>query len=305
MKSFRQALAGLVTSVLHLTRFLTKKLQKTNCRQAHLNLRGHYLPYKALIAEVIMDKNPGIRTVINKIDDVGTESEYRTFSFELLAGDPDMEVETKKERCTFRFDYSKVYWNPRLDTEHHRLVDRFQPGEAVCDVMAGVGPFAVPAGKKKVFVWANDLNPESYKSLQVAIDTNKVCHIDSWLEQATHFSCRYSEHSAGAEIRSSFQPRRSSLHSLRSSIPPPHQHRSQVADQIFPEHIAQHPPPSSSKDAANDSSLADPADVAFNDRAQNILALRHEPARHRPHLPSLLHRTLRRARNPLRTAHPQ
>ncbi|MCJ1470818.1 tRNA(m(1)G37)methyltransferase, partial [Pseudocyphellaria aurata] len=141
---------------------------------AHLNLRGPYLPYKTLIADVIMDKNPGVRTVINKIDDVGTESEYRTFNYELLAGDPDMKVETKKENCTFRFDYSKVYWNPRLDTEHRRLIDQFQPGEAVCDVMAGVGPFAVPAGKKKVFVWANDLNPESYKSLQAAIDTNKV-----------------------------------------------------------------------------------------------------------------------------------
>ena len=38
------------------------------------------------------------------------------------------------------------------------MIDRFKPGEAVCDVMAGVGPFAVPAGKRKVFVWANDLN---------------------------------------------------------------------------------------------------------------------------------------------------
>jgi tRNA (guanine37-N1)-methyltransferase len=40
--------------------------------------------------------------------------------------------------------------------------------------MAGIGPFAVPAGKKGVFVWANDMNPESYKCLKTAIEKNKV-----------------------------------------------------------------------------------------------------------------------------------
>lgn len=50
----------------------------------------------------------------------------------------------------------------------------FQPGEVVCDVMAGIGPFAVPAGKKGVFVWANDKNPESFRCLEAAIKKNKV-----------------------------------------------------------------------------------------------------------------------------------
>ncbi|MCJ1246188.1 tRNA(m(1)G37)methyltransferase [Trapelia coarctata] len=141
---------------------------------AHLNLREQYLQYKYLIATVLMDKNPGIRTVINKIDEVGTQNEYRTFQYELLAGDPSMDVELRELGCTFQFNYSKVYWNSRLNTEHERLVNLFQPGEVVCDVMAGVGPFAVPAAKRKVFVWANDLNPDSYASLKDAIVRNKV-----------------------------------------------------------------------------------------------------------------------------------
>ena len=142
-----------------------------------MNLRHHYLPYKTLIANVLMDKNPAIRTVVNKIDNVGDESEYRTFSYEHLAGDPDMVVEAKRGDFIFRFDYSKVYWNSRLVTEHRRLINLFQPGEAVCDVMAGVGPFSIPAGKKEVWVWANDLNPESYSSLQANIEKNKVYHV--------------------------------------------------------------------------------------------------------------------------------
>ena len=146
----------------------------SNHVQAHLNLREQFLPYKRLIAEVLLDKNPVIRTVINKVDEVGEQSEYRTFNYELLAGDEDMNVEASEENCLFRFNYGKVYWNSRLSTEHKRLVDLFQPGEAVCDVMAGVGPFAVPAGKKRVFVWANDLNPDSHASLVDAIKRNKV-----------------------------------------------------------------------------------------------------------------------------------
>ncbi|KUJ08484.1 guanine-N(1)--methyltransferase-like protein [Mollisia scopiformis] len=141
---------------------------------AHLNLRDEYLKYKNLIAEVLVDKNPNIRTVINKVDDVGTHSEFRTFDYEVLAGPDDMDVEISEGDCIFRFNYSKVYWNSRLQTEHKRLVDSFNRGEVVCDVMAGVGPFAIPAGKKGVFVWANDLNPASYESMKDAIVRNKV-----------------------------------------------------------------------------------------------------------------------------------
>ena len=141
---------------------------------AHLNLRDEYLKYKYLIAEILVDKNAGVRTVINKIDDVGEENEFRTFRYEVLAGPDDLNVEVSEEGCLFRFDYSKVYWNSRLNTEHRRLVALFKEGEAVCDVMAGIGPFAVPAGKKRIFCWANDLNPESFASLQDAVARNKV-----------------------------------------------------------------------------------------------------------------------------------
>ncbi|KAL9127211.1 MAG: hypothetical protein Q9217_003867 [Psora testacea] len=139
----------------------------------HLNLREEQLAYKHLIAAVLLDKVPNIRTVINKIDDVGSTNVYRTFSHEVLGGDPDLNVEVTEEGCTYRFDYSKVYWNSRLNTEHRRLVDNFKPGEAVCDVMAGVGPFAIPAGKKRCWVLANDLNPDSFKSLKDSVKRNK------------------------------------------------------------------------------------------------------------------------------------
>jgi tRNA (guanine37-N1)-methyltransferase len=143
---------------------------------AHFNLRDKYLPYKSLLATVLQDKSPTVKTVINKLESVGMEDRvYRTFAYEVLAGEDDLLVTVKEQACNFTFDYAKVYWNSRLGHEHERLVtEKFQPGEAVCDVMAGVGPFAIPAGKKGVFVWANDLNPESFKYLERGVQSNKV-----------------------------------------------------------------------------------------------------------------------------------
>lgn len=67
-----------------------------------------------------------------------------------------------------------MYWNSRLHTEHERLVKLFSATDAVCDVMAGIGPFAMPAAKKGCMVYANDLNPVSYQYMLENKTLNKV-----------------------------------------------------------------------------------------------------------------------------------
>jgi tRNA (guanine37-N1)-methyltransferase len=47
----------------------------------------------------------------------------------------------------------------------------------VADVMAGVGPFAIPAAKKGCRVLGNDLNPEGVKWMSVNREKNKVSYI--------------------------------------------------------------------------------------------------------------------------------
>ncbi|KAI0257069.1 Met-10+ like-protein-domain-containing protein [Lactifluus subvellereus] len=139
---------------------------------AHMNLNDEYLPYKHIIGQVILDKNKRLRTVVNKLDSIDTQ--FRFFKMELLAGEPNYIVEHSESDCRFKFDFSQVYWNSRLHTEHARLVDMFQPDDLIADVFAGVGPFTLPAAKKGCAVLANDLNPESYKYLYINIKNNKV-----------------------------------------------------------------------------------------------------------------------------------
>lgn len=55
-----------------------------------------------------------------------------------------------------------------------RLTSLFKPGETVCDMFAGIGPFAIPAAQKGCFVYANDLNPDSVRYLKINAQFNKV-----------------------------------------------------------------------------------------------------------------------------------
>ena len=151
----------------------------------HLNLKDHHEDYKEvrrkpclseaqtfvnLVFQVIgqiLLRFPRATLVVNKTSTIDTE--FRFFKMEVLAregapGQDEFVATVKENGCSFRLDFSRVYWNPRLSTEHDRVVALVGGDDVVFDAFAGVGPFAVPAAKKKgCRVLANDLNPEAYK----------------------------------------------------------------------------------------------------------------------------------------------
>ncbi|GAB6030393.1 tRNA (guanine(37)-N1)-methyltransferase [Chamberlinius hualienensis] len=139
----------------------------------HVNLKQHLKEYRYLIAQVLLDKLNGIKTVVNKVDTI--DSEFRNFKMEILAGESNMVALVKENRCDYEFDFSLVFWNPRLCTEHERIVNNLKEGSVLYDLFAGVGPFSIPAAKlRKCEVFANDLNPHSFKWLQHNAQLNKV-----------------------------------------------------------------------------------------------------------------------------------
>ena len=84
-----------------------------------------------------------------RLNQVGTiENEYRVFKMEVLAGEPYLVTEVKQHTARFRLNYGEVYWNSRLEQEHKRLTDTFTRGQVVVDMMAGIGPFAIPAAQR-------------------------------------------------------------------------------------------------------------------------------------------------------------
>ena len=139
---------------------------------AHLNLKPCHEPYKKLIGQVIVDKNAAIKTVVNKLQSI--HAEYRYFDMELLAGEENFITTSIEHKIKFKMDFSKVYWNSRLGSEHKRVVDAIPVGSTVLDMFCGIGPFALPLARKKCHVHANDLNPLSYKYLLENVKLNKL-----------------------------------------------------------------------------------------------------------------------------------
>lgn len=145
---------------------------------AHMNLRPEYIKYKHIIGQVIIDKLPQIKTVVNKVGNI--ETQFRTFPMELLAGEDNYNVTLKEYGAKFTFDFRKVYWNSRLQMEHSRLINMIRKAassvkeqQVVADIMCGIGPFAVPLAMNGVEVHANDLNPASYDYLMKNAQQNK------------------------------------------------------------------------------------------------------------------------------------
>lgn len=143
---------------------------------AHLNLHASLLPYKRFIGQVLLDCNaPLIRTVVNKVGALA--SEFRELPLELIAGEPNYVAEVKQGGYSFLVPYDRVYWNSKLSEEHDRLIQKLMPGDELLDVMAGVGPFVVPAVFARAglsYVAGNDLNPACTSAMIENVRRNRA-----------------------------------------------------------------------------------------------------------------------------------
>lgn len=139
----------------------------------HLNLRDEHLPYKNVIAKVVLDKNkPKIQTVVNKIDAINND--FRTMQLEVLAGNHSLVTRVVENGLHLHVDLASVYWSSKLATERQRLLNCFTRSDVVCDVFAGVGPLAISAAKKVKHVYANDLNPHAVDYMERNSVLNKL-----------------------------------------------------------------------------------------------------------------------------------
>ncbi|KAL3998594.1 Met-10+ like-family protein [Acanthocheilonema viteae] len=145
----------------------------------HVNLREELLLYKKVIGKILLDKISNCKTVVNKLDAIGHK--YRTFELDLLAGEEHYKTEVHEEKLRYQLDFSQVFYNPRLSTEHKRIVRKIGKQSIFYDCCAGIGPFVLPVVRNGAHhVLANDLNPNCIDYLKQNMELNHLSF--EWLK---------------------------------------------------------------------------------------------------------------------------
>ena len=126
-----------------------------------------------LLAKLLLEHNKSLKSVFSKIGKV--DGEFRTRELKFLAGEHNTVTIHKENGCRFELDVKKVYFSPRLSTEHARIADMINSDEIVLDMFAGIGPFSVLIAKRKgAKIYALDKNPDAIFYLKRNIILNKI-----------------------------------------------------------------------------------------------------------------------------------
>lgn len=137
-------------------------------------------------AEKILASRPSLHTAVYAKGEVS--GEYRTREFSILAGKPTTRTQVTEHGHHFTVDLARAYFSARLSTERQRILDQVQEGEAILDMFAGVGPFAITLAAKAMFVVAADLNPQAIELMLENLAQNRAGNVLPMLADARRLS---------------------------------------------------------------------------------------------------------------------
>jgi tRNA (guanine37-N1)-methyltransferase len=131
-------------------------------------------PFEKSIAEALMRIHKNVRAVYSKAGPITDSQRLRPIHHVL--GASRTETIHKELGARFKIDISKVFFSPRLSTEHERVAEQVRRGECIVDMFAGVGPFSILIAKRlnDVQIHAIDANPQAVKLIRENAMMNKV-----------------------------------------------------------------------------------------------------------------------------------
>ncbi|MGE4274611.1 MAG: class I SAM-dependent methyltransferase family protein [Candidatus Methanomethylophilaceae archaeon] len=130
-------------------------------------------PYQESIGEAMRKANPRLRLVLA---DEGVKGECRIRELHAIAGEGSSESLHTEFGVRMLIDPRKVYFNPRLSNERHRIAMQVKEGEVVLDMFAGAGPFPLVIWRNSnpSAIYAVDINPAAIEAMQRNIELNKA-----------------------------------------------------------------------------------------------------------------------------------
>jgi tRNA (guanine37-N1)-methyltransferase len=134
------------------------------------------------VAEVVLQNNPHVKTVVRQSGPV--TGELRLRRLEWLAGKKKTETVHREFGCILKVDLEKCYFSPRLSFERMRVARQVMTGEVVVNMFAGVGCFSILIAKhaNPLKVYSIDMNPNAIKFMKENIRLNKARYIIEAIE---------------------------------------------------------------------------------------------------------------------------
>jgi len=130
-------------------------------------------PYREIIGRTIVEQFKNIKSVYAKGGKVSGDIRVRPLIH--VYGEKKTLTIHRENNCIFYVDVEKVYFSPRLATEHMRVAKQVKDGEIIVDMFAGVGPFSILIAKMaNAKIYAIDKNPSAIELLKRNIQINKL-----------------------------------------------------------------------------------------------------------------------------------
>ena len=140
---------------------------------ALIKLPDELARYGREIGEALLQVNGSLRAVFS---DSGVKGDFRIRDLERLAGEGGSETVHREFGVRIFTDPSKVYFNPRLSSERHRVASSVADGEVVIDMFGGVAPFGTVICRlaRPEAVYSIDLNPEAERFARMNAEKNRI-----------------------------------------------------------------------------------------------------------------------------------
>ncbi|MFW9915105.1 MAG: class I SAM-dependent methyltransferase family protein, partial [Candidatus Thorarchaeota archaeon] len=136
-----------------------------------IQLHDSLIAFSKAIAQALVDM--GFSSVYLRTSQV--EGPFRLRHLQLLHGEPIERLIHKENGVNIVVSLKTAYFNPRLSTEHERVVRVAGQHERVLDMFTGVGPFALQLAKYRLAsVDAWDINPDAIDCLRESISLNRI-----------------------------------------------------------------------------------------------------------------------------------
>lgn len=177
---------------------------------AIIDLKNEIIEYKYNIGNAIMKLHPGTKSVFRKSKAVSGITRLR--GLELIAGVLNYETVHREYGLNIFVNLEKVYFSPRLSTEHRRIAEMVGPNEIVLDMFGAAAPFGLHITQlQTAIVYTLDINENTTKIISKSLELNKrlkgeiVIHtgdakniVEKYLEQGLSFDRIIMNHPSNA-----------------------------------------------------------------------------------------------------------